>query len=46
MDEVERFARGDFVDIRGANFIEQRVLFVTEECQLPLASSLGSVTIG
>jgi hypothetical protein len=46
VDEVERFARGDFVDIRGADFIEERMLFVTEECELPLTGTLGSVAIG
>ena len=45
VDEIERFARGDFVDIGSANFIEERVLLISEERHLPLARSLGSVAI-
>ena len=45
MNEVERFARGDFVDIRGANFFEERMLLVTEKRQLPLAAVLDSMAI-
>ena len=45
VDEVECFAWGDFIDISSANFIEERMLFVTEECHLPFAGLPSSVAV-
>ena len=44
--EVERFERGDVVEIGGADFVQQRMLFDAEERQLPVAGSLGGVAVG
>jgi hypothetical protein len=46
MDEVQRFTWGDFVDIRRANFVQKRMLFVAEEGHLPLARAFRTVAIG
>ena len=35
MDEVECFARGEIVEIGGADFVEEWVLFEAEESELP-----------
>ena len=45
VDQVERLAWGDFVDIGGANFIKERMFLVSEERQLPFVGSLGSMAI-
>ena len=46
VDEVERFAGRDFVEIGGADFVEERVLVVAEERELPRGAAGGHWVTG